>query len=373
MSKPFYNPNSFPVTIKERFLLNKSESVPQTFHIVLDSQKKQPSFKVGDSLAVYCENDHSSIEPIIKLLGWKKGELITNPYSNSAESIDNFLIKQVNIGRTTVGLLQLFSDDPFVQSLLKDKKALEEYLLSHDLLDTLQQLYRPTIPIENYLPKFAPMLPRFYSIASSPSKYPDEFHLTVALASTVQKEKVRYGIASRFLTHIAQPNETVIFSYLQPTHHFTLPPKGSEDIIMVAAGTGIAPFRAFLQERSSSEEEGKNWLFFGGRHPIDDFFYQKEWQSLLETGKLKLELAFSRDEQQPSYIQDHLYDRGEEVWEWLSQGAYFYVCGRANPMAKQIEKTVHDICRDYGKLSTLEAIEYVVQLRHAKRYLADVY
>ncbi len=219
----------------------------------------------------------------------------------------------------------------------------------------------------------APLLPRFYSIASSPSVHPDEAHLTVSLSSYEYKGEIRYGVASQFLCHLATPHVTPIPCYVQPAAHFTIPSHSHADLIMVGPGTGVAPFRAFVQERLAQNATGNHWLFFGERHRATDFFYEEFWTALAQQQKLKLDLAFSRDQAEKIYVQHRMEENGLELWNWLDRGAYLYVCGDADPMAKQVEQTLLQIFETHGKLSSEESKLFLKTLRKEKRFLSDVY
>jgi sulfite reductase (NADPH) flavoprotein alpha-component len=221
--------------------------------------------------------------------------------------------------------------------------------------------------------QFAPLLPRFYSVASSPKTHPDEVHLTVALSTYDHHGELRYGVASHFLCHIAEENATAIPSYVQPTPHFTLPHNHEAHIIMIGPGTGVAPFRGFLHERLAHNAPGKNWLFFGERHRAFDFFYEEFWTSLVGQNKLRLDLAFSRDQEDKQYVQHRLTENGKELWSWLQEGAYLYLCGDADPMAKEVEATLLQIFKEHGNLAEADAKAYLKSMRHERRYLIDVY
>jgi sulfite reductase (NADPH) flavoprotein alpha-component len=218
-----------------------------------------------------------------------------------------------------------------------------------------------------------PLLPRFYSIANSPKVFPHEIHLLVAHHTYHNHGQTRRGVASHFLCEIAQIGTTSLPIYLQPTPHFTLPEDPRADIILIGPGTGVAPFRAFLQERLATQAPGRNWLFFGERHRAYDFYYQEFWLALEEQGHLRLDLAFSRDTPQKIYVQHKMYESRKSLWNWLEHGAFFYICGDATRMVKEVETTLCHIVKEEGKKSEEEALAYLKQLKRAKRYLTDVY
>jgi sulfite reductase (NADPH) flavoprotein alpha-component len=203
--------------------------------------------------------------------------------------------------------------------------------------------------------------------------YKDEVHLTVALFSFTHQAEQRYGVGSHFLCHLATPKKTPVPIYVQPAHHFTLPSDSDTPIIMVGPGTGIAPYRAFMQERMIQGASGKNWLFFGERNRKSDYFYEEEFEKLKSDGKLRLDLAFSRDQKEKIYVQHKMYENARDLWAWLQDGAYFYVCGDAHRMAKDVEHSLQNIVQKQGNMSEEAARAYVKALRTQKRYLADVY
>ncbi len=182
--------------------------------------------------------------------------------------------------------------------------------------------------------------------------HPNEVHLTVAVSTYEHRNELRYGVASHFLSHLAETEKTPIPCYVQPSPHFTIPQDHSVHLIMVGPGTGVAPFRGFLQERIAKNAAGKHWLFFGERHREHDFFYEDFLSNACQQDKLSLDLAFSRDQNEKVYVQHKLYEKGAQIWQWLQEGAHFYVCGEADPMAKDVEVTFLRICQEFGKLYT---------------------
>ena len=206
-----------------------------------------------------------------------------------------------------------------------------------------------------------------------PLIHPDQVDLTVALTTFTHQGEQRYGVGSHFLCHLAQPLTTPILIYVQSSAHFTLPPDGNAPIIMVGPGTGVAPFRAFLQERIKQGAKGKNWLFFGERNSRFDYLYQEEWEQLQKEKKLILSLAFSRDQEEKVYVQHKMLENAPELWSLLQEGSYFYVCGDAHRMARDVEQTLEQIVRTQGQMSPEAAKAYIKEMRTQKRYLIDVY
>lgn len=344
----------FTAKIKERWKETKAGSTKSTFHLTLDTIGSDLSYKVGDSVAIYAPNDPVLVQRIIQALRVDPDTLV----SQHNLTLYKFLETKANLAKVTTALLKQF-EAPLVPGM--------------DLLDLAEQFGDRPFNLSDLISALPPLLPRFYSIASSQRFHPNEIHLLVALTSFQHGQEVRYGVASHFLCNRAEIEETSISFYIQPTPHFTLPSNHDTPIIMVGPGTGVAPFRAFLQERLHHNAPGKNWLFFGERNQKTDFFYEEFWTSLATEQKLSLDLAFSRDADEKLYVQHKLLEKGAEIWNWLEEGALFYVCGDADPMAKDVEAALHQTFMTHGNLSIEEARAYIKQLRREKRYLADVY
>jgi sulfite reductase (NADPH) flavoprotein alpha-component len=215
--------------------------------------------------------------------------------------------------------------------------------------------------------------PRLYSIASSLQAHPDEVHLTVGVVRYNSHGRDRKGVCSSFLADDLPVGQTVDV-FVSPNKHFKLPDDPNTPLIMVGPGTGIAPFRAFIEERAATGAKGKNWLFFGDQHYLTDFLYQTEWQGYLKQGLLtKLDVAFSRDQSEKVYVQDRMLANSQELYQWLEKGAYFCVCGDASRMAADVDRALHQVIEAAGNKSAEQAVEYVKQMKADKRYLKDVY
>ncbi len=236
--------------------------------------------------------------------------------------------------------------------------------------------YQVKISPQEFIDTLSPIAPRLYSISSSPRAHLGEIHLTVAIVKYNNLDRDRYGLATGDLARDIIVNETEVPIYIQPTRDFVIPHDGTKDIIMVGPGTGIAPFRAFMEERVSTGATGRNWLFFGEVHEETTFFYKDEWFEYMKGGKLtKLTTAFSRDQKEKIYVQDRILSNGKEIWEWLENGAYFFICGDKQYMAKDVHKALIKIAKDYGKMKKEDAEHYVNQtlMKEEHRYLRDVY
>ena len=216
------------------------------------------------------------------------------------------------------------------------------------------------------------IMPRLYSIASSPNSQPEEVHLCVGAVRYTARDRKRGGVCSTYMADRLQPGHTARV-FVHTNKNFRLPENGDTPIIMVGPGTGIAPFRAFWEERTASGAQGGNWLFFGNPYKATDFCYEDELVKLTADGKLKLSVAWSRDQEKKVYVQHLMVQEGEELWKWLENGACFYVCGDASRMAKDVDAALHEVIRTWGGKSPEEAAEYVADMKKHHRYQRDVY
>ncbi|HSW87150.1 MAG TPA: sulfite reductase [Rhabdochlamydiaceae bacterium] len=372
--------NPFGSTVKERFALTKPGSSKTTYHISLDLRNSGLQFQAGDSIGVLAQNDPILVQHLIDAMKAEGDQQIVDPKSKENISLRDFLTFRANLSRLTSSFLKLLNSYNLGKKarlnelLLQENKAkLSAFLSAHDPLDLLKEYHEVQAPLQELCSQFGPLLPRFYSAASSPKSLPDEVHLTVALFSYTHSGEKRYGVASHFLCHLCEQQKTQVPIYVQPAHCFSLPSDLNVPIIMIGPGTGIAPFRAFLQERVHLEAKGKNWLFFGERNRAYDFFYEDFFTELANKGTLRFDVAFSRDQAEKLYVQHKLYENASELWALIQEGAYLYVCGDAQEMAKDVESILRRIAIEQGNLSEDDAKAYLKKLRTEKRYQLDVY
>jgi sulfite reductase (NADPH) flavoprotein alpha-component len=317
---------------------------------------------------------------LIEALQASAEEEILDTRSGQTLSLRQFLTHKANLARLTSSFLKLFYAHESTQTrknrlqhLLDEKTRLTQYLTSHDPLDAYKEFGSHAVPLQALCEQFGPLLPRFYSIASSPLIYPDEIHLTVALFSFSHQGELRYGTTSHFLSSLALPHTTPILAYVQPSSHFSLPQDPTLPLILIGPGTGLAPYRAFIQERVALNAPGNIWLFFGERNRATDYLYEEELEAWHRSKHIKLSLAFSRDQPEKLYVQHRMLENAPELWKWLQEGALFYVCGDAHQMAKDVERTLIQIAQSQGSLTEENARLYVKTLRTSRRYLTDVY
>lgn len=364
-------------TIKDRYLLTKTGSTRCTWHIALKASNL--TFNVGDSIAIYPTNSIDVVEKILSILQVDKSSTIFEKKSKEPCRVFEYLLNKANLSKIPPSLLRLAHErclDTIQKTKLKtlmlpeNKSQMNEYLASFELWDFLA--LHSNFTIQEVIDKLLPMMPRFYSIASCPLTTPEEIHLIVAHVTYNTSGHIRHGIGSDFLCNRAIKDEPIPF-YIQPSHGFNLPRDTSTDIIMIGPGTGVAPFKAFIEQRYLQKATGKNWLFFGERNKKTDFYYEEFFSSFVNKGFLQIDTAFSRDQVEKIYVQDLLMKKGKKITHLLENGANFYVCGDAKKMAKDVDLALHHIIKFHKNLTEEETKTYIKNLRLSKRYLIDVY
>lgn len=362
--------NPFPAKLLERKLLNREGSTKETYHLKLDLSGSQIMYEPGDALGIFPENPSSVVDSILHALKKTGKEEVVDPRTNATVTLKHFLCAKSNLIRITLPMLKQFPD---LQLLTESKEARKEFVENHDLEDLLTQQPNPSISLQELISYISPMLPRFYSIASSQRETPDSVDLLVVTFQCKQGGKVRWGLGSRFLCGQAQVGETMIPTYHHPNATFKVPEDKNTPMIMIGPGTGVAPYRAFLQERLLQKASAKNWLFFGERMRAYDFYYEDFFTELEEAGFLRLDCAFSRDQEEKIYVQHLIEQQAADIWDWIQDGAHIYICGDARHMAKDVTATLHDLVAEKGKLSDQQAKDFIRTMRQEKRLLLDVY
>lgn len=374
--------NPFLACIKERVNLCGEGSQKRTFHIVLDLKGSGIVYQAGDSIAVQPKNDPVIVEKMLRLLHATGEEVISDKHTKEPVQLKDYLTRKVNLAevpRKLIAELAKRQTDPIKKERLEflfgetQKESLKEYQAAHEVWDALAENEEVRFLAVEVCHLLQPLLPRFYSIASSMSKVGEEVHLLVAELSYETNGYLRNGICTHYLCRRAPLDAPVIPVYIQPSHGFILPDQGEASIIMIGPGTGVAPFRAFMQERQAKQGNGFNWLFFGERHRALEFFYEEEWEELCAAGQLRLDVAFSRDQEHKMYVQHKMLECGKELFDQLENNAYLYVCGDAHRMAKDVDAALHLIAKVHGDMDDAGAKEYVKKLRAEKRYLRDIY
>ena len=368
----YHKANPFPAKMIERTLLNQPGSTKKTYHIVLDLNHSGLSYEVGDAVGIFPQNPPIIVEKLLQVLGKTGEEKIKNPRSDEILSVRDFLLNKANLMRIPKELFNTISSNhPLAdQNSTEDRK---KFISSHDLLDFFTTFSCSEIPLQMLASLISPLLPRFYSIASSQKVVGNYVHLLVASFLYPRGEKIYGGLTSDFLCEGAILNKTRLPTYIHPTINFKLPTNLQTPILMIGPGTGVAPYRAFLQERIYQKATGKNWLIFGERNKAYDYYYQDYFTSLENNLFLKIDTAFSRDQKEKFYVQHCLLNNGKKVWEWLLDNATIYICGDAKQMAKDVLHALESIIQKYGMLSHIEAKDYIRQLKRNKKLLMDVY
>ena len=364
--------NPFMATVLEKVKINGDESDKEVYHLELCIEDSGLTYEPGDSVGIYARNPESLVELILQKTGFDPEHQVT--LESGEMSIKDALTHHLEITVLSFDTLEKYFDvtqNNDLENLLDDDQLLDDYLFGHDLLDLLEDFPFEWTP--NQLVEILRQLPpRLYSIASSQDKVGDQIHITVSVVRYERKKRLRNGACSSHLADNIEIDDQVPV-YIEKNPSFKLPLNGSK-IIMVGAGTGIAPYRAFLQQRENDNKTGGTWLFFGDRRYNSDFLYRDDWQKWLETKHLeKMELAFSRDQEDKVYVQHKLFDNQQEIYRWIEDGAYFYLCGDMKRMARDVNKTLLEIIKTQGGVSIEKATEYLRNLKREKRFQQDVY
>jgi sulfite reductase (NADPH) flavoprotein alpha-component len=353
------------------------DSAKDVRHVEIDLGESGITYQAGDALGVWFENSSDLVNELITVLGLNSEDKVA--VAGQSIALATALKTKYEITQTPINFVEFWANltkSTNLLGLLEDKAALREYASNHQVVDVVKAELLPNdvkLNAQTFIEALRKITPRLYSIASSQSEVEEEVHLTVGLVQYQAGDENRQGGASGFLANgIEEGGDVKIF--IEHNDNFRLPTDNETPVIMVGPGTGVAPFRAFMQEREATEADGDNWLFFGDQTFTEDFLYQVEWQSYLKSGLLtKIDLAFSRDQAEKIYVQDRLKENATEVFSWLERGAYIYVCGDMSRMAKDVESALLEIIAEQGKLSQEQASAYLKDLRNAKRYQKDVY
>ncbi|WP_261816107.1 assimilatory sulfite reductase (NADPH) flavoprotein subunit [Vibrio gallicus] len=365
--------NPFTASIVTNQKVTGRDSTKDVRHIEIDLAESELSYQPGDALGVWYLNDESLVLEILQLLAIEPTAEVE--VDGVSISIKQALVEHYEITSSNPVLITKYAELSQSKKLLKlvdDKAKLRDYASKTQVIDVLLEK-KSKLSAEQLISLLRRLTPRLYSISSSQAEVDEEVHITVGVVEYQAKNGIRAGGASGFLSR-ASDDDAQVKVFIEHNNNFKLPTDDNANLIMIGPGTGIAPFRSFIQERDVREAKGKNWLLFGDRNFTQDFLYQVEWQRYLKSGVLdKLDVAFSRDSQSKVYVQDKLKANAAQVWQWLQDGAYLYVCGDAERMAKDVHATLIEIARSQGGLGKVEAEEWLKELRKQKRYQRDVY
>ena len=368
--------NTYVTRLVDRFLLNKSGASREAWHIVLEVPQGFPAFRPGDSIGIYPKNAASEVLPLLDYFNLQ-GDSSFVDKKGRVYPVSLWLSECAEIGRVTTSLLKAIVREAFSsvdrERLSSFSEGESEEIFAHYTLCRFLREYVPGGVSFSVVARHIPsLMPRLYSIASGPSQSQRGLELIVARVCYEHKGTVRRGVCSRYLIEGASPHSEIRMFH-NPTKHFLFPEQDTP-LVMVGAGTGIAPFRAYMQEVESRKFHPREcWLFFGERKSSADFFYEEFWKKQQRERRLKMALAFSCDQEHKIYVQHRMWEERKELWRWLDGGACLYVCGHAKKMAHDVEVCLFDIAREQGGLKDKLAEEWLVSMKQTGRYLKDVY
>lgn len=362
--------NPFPATLLVRQKITGRDSEKDVRHIEIDLSGSGLQYRAGDALGVWFENDPAVVDEILAAVSLKGDEPVNA--GGQGKTVREALLHDWEIGLNTPQFVQGYAEisgNPELKQAAADASA---YAAANPIAGIVSQ-YPAALTAEQLAGLLRPLAPRLYSISSAPEEVGEEVHLTVGVLRYEHNGISRTGAASGFLGERLE-EEGSVRVFVEENPRFRLPENPNTPVIMIGAGTGVAPFRAFMQQRAANGDSGKNWLIFGNQHFTQDFLYQTEWQGWAKDGLLnKYDFAWSRDQEEKIYVQHKIREEAAELWQWLQQGAHIYVCGDASRMAKDVEQALLDTIAEQGGLSADDADEYLDNLRQEGRYQRDVY
>lgn len=372
-TSPYTKEAPLTATLSVNQKITGRDSEKDVRHVEIDLGDSGLRYQPGDALGVWYQNDPALVNELAELL-WLKGD---EPVSVDGKTLPltEALTWHFELTVNTANIVENYATLTRSETLLPlvgDKAQLQHYAATTPIVDMVR--FSPAqLDAQALIDLLRPLTPRLYSIASSQAETENEVHVTVGVVRYDIEGRARAGGASSFLAdRVEEDGEVRVF--IEHNDNFRLPANPQTPVIMIGPGTGIAPFRAFMQQRAAEGAEGKNWLFFGNPHFTEDFLYQVEWQSYVKEGVLsRIDLAWSRDQQQKVYVQDKLREQGAELWRWINDGAHIYVCGDANRMAKDVERTLLEVIAEFGAMDAEAADEFLSELRVERRYQRDVY
>ncbi len=370
----FTKKNPYPAGLLKTVNLNGAGSVKATHHVEISLDGSGIDYEVGDALGVFPENPAVLVDEILE------ATLIAADEPATVEDGSTVTVREALLYHYDVSILQeaflvacgRLSKSEELKELLSSSETIKEYCSGRTIVDPILD-FGITFPTAEFLVStLKPLKPRLYSISSSPKAHPGEVHLTVGKVEWESHGRKRLGVCSSYLAE--HELERPVKVYMHSNSAFRLPENDAAPVIMIGPGTGIAPFRAYLEEREARGASGKNWLFFGDQHEACDFLYREQLDAWQESGLLtKLDTAFSRDQEEKIYVQNRIIQNAADFFQWLEEGASIYICGDASRMAKDVDSAIHKVIELAGGKSEDEAIAYVSELKKAKRYLRDVY
>ncbi|EOL8946525.1 NADPH-dependent assimilatory sulfite reductase flavoprotein subunit [Cronobacter dublinensis] len=372
-STPYTKEAPLTATLSVNQKITGRHSQKDVRHIEIDLGDAGLRYQPGDALGVWYQNDPALVQELLELLWLKGDETVT--VDGKTLTLSEALQWHFELTVNTAAIVENYATLTRSETLLPlvgDKAKLQHYAASTPIVDMVR--FAPAqLEAGQLIGLLRPLTPRLYSIASSQAEVENEVHITVGVVRFEIEGRARAGGASSYLAdRLEEEGEVRVF--IEHNDNFRLPAAPETPVIMIGPGTGIAPFRAFMQQREADGATGKNWLFFGNPHFTEDFLYQVEWQRYVKEGLLnRIDLAWSRDQDHKIYVQDKIREQGAELWRWIQEGAHIYVCGDANRMAKDVEQALLEVIAAYGEMDAEAADEYLSELRVERRYQRDVY
>lgn len=372
-SSPYTKEEPLVATLAVNQKITGRDSEKDVRHIEIDLGDSGLRYQPGDALGVWYQNDPALVHELVELL-WLKGDepvTVDGKTLPLSEALEWHFELTVNTASIVENYARLSRSETLLP-MVGDKARLQHYAATTPIVDMVR-FSAAQLDAEALIGLLRPLAPRLYSIASSQAEVESEVHVTVGVVRYDVEGRARTGGASGFLAdRVEEDGEIRVF--IEHNDNFRLPANPETPVIMIGPGTGIAPFRAFMQQRAADDAPGKNWLFFGNPHFTDDFLYQVEWQRYVKEGVLnRIDLAWSRDQKEKVYVQDKLREQGAELWRWINEGAHIYVCGDATRMARDVEQALLEVIAEFGGMDTETADEYLSELRVERRYQRDVY
>ncbi len=369
----FTKQNPYAAQVFEKINLHGRGSERTTLHIELQADVAGLSYEPGDSAGIIPVNAKGLITELLQVTALNPDQTIE--INRNKRKLGEALYRDLELSKITPDVIKRYLEqfpDNKLEAVYKDQQALQTYIYGRDIVDLLTD-YPVKLTATQLVSILKPLQPRYYSIASSPNAYPGEIHLTVALVDYEQGGRNKRGTCTGFLSDVLEEDEHVPV-FIESNPNFRLPAYPETPIIMIGAGTGVAPYRAFVQERALNPDSGKSWLFFGNRHFETEFLYQTEWQQHLKSGALtRMDVAFSRDGEKPVYVQHRLLEQAGDIYQWIEEGAHLYICGDMKKMAVDVQNALSTILRQEGGYNADEAQEYLNSMQQEKRLQLDVY
>ncbi len=382
MASSFDKNNPFAASLIDRWRLSSPASQKDTQHFSVSLAGSGLTYACGDSLGVFPVNNPSAVTGLLKAAGFSGDEPVTLPKDTTSICLREALSKRLALNGPTYKFVQLLHDrtvDEVQKAQLAallaeaDPEKKKAWIEQREYIDLFAEFPAARLQAQELIELMRKLMPRLYSISSAPSKFPNEIHLTIAVVRYETNGRKREGVCSTYLAERARLGQADLPVFVAESH-FGLPEDDTVPVIMVGPGTGVAPFRSFVMDRATRGAKGRNWLFFGDQRKEHDFLYADEWAEYLQSGVLtRLDTAFSRDQATKVYVQDRMRENAAELWRWISEGAYFYVCGDAKRMAKDVDAALHTLVAEQGKMTPEAAVDWVKQFKKDGRYQRDVY